>query len=109
MYNLTQLATAFTTASSSLAKTGLVAATLTLASFSSQAVEIDASEVLVAVEQNLTQASQEAIANAKQELILSLQEQISQQLYSVTEIDEAAIALEINEQSLVVTQRAEAK
>ncbi|MBB1268320.1 hypothetical protein [Shewanella sp. SR44-3] len=109
MFNLTQLTSRLTTQSSSLVKTGLVAATLTLASFSSQAVEIDASELLVAVEQNITQASQDALINAKQELILSLQEQISQQLYSVTEIDEAAIAFEINEQNLVVTQRSEAK
>mgnify|MGYP003642244432 FL=1 len=61
----------------------IVAALLVTASVSAQADEISISNTVAALEQNMTQASQEMISNVKQELMLSLQTQIAEQVFEI--------------------------
>jgi hypothetical protein len=61
----------------------IAAALLVTASVSAQADEISISNTVVALEQNMTQASQEMISNVKQELMLSLQTQIAEQVFEI--------------------------
>ncbi|AZG74657.1 hypothetical protein [Shewanella livingstonensis] len=61
----------------------IAAALLVTASVSAQADEISISNTVAALEQNMTQASQEMISNVKQELMLSLQTQIAQQVFEI--------------------------
>ncbi|HBF45959.1 MAG TPA: hypothetical protein DDW91_05525 [Shewanella frigidimarina] len=61
----------------------IAAALLVTASVSAQADEISISNTVAALEQNMTQASQEMISNVKQELMLSLQTQIAEQVFEI--------------------------
>tara|TARA_R110000850_G_scaffold132510_2_gene253583 strand:+ start:45 stop:350 length:306 start_codon:yes stop_codon:yes gene_type:complete len=61
----------------------IAAALLITASVSAQADEISISNTVAALEQNMTQASQEMISNVKQELMLSLQTQIAEQVFEI--------------------------
>jgi hypothetical protein len=54
-------------------------------SVSQKSVALDSNDLVVAVEKNIKDASQEILANAKQEFILSLKEQISQQAFDINE------------------------
>lgn len=61
----------------------IAAALLVTVSVSAQADEISISNTVAALEQNMTQASQEMISNVKQELMLSLQTQIAEQVFEI--------------------------
>ncbi|GGQ08765.1 hypothetical protein [Shewanella litoralis] len=61
----------------------IAAVVLATASVSAQADEMSVSHTLNALEQNMTQASQEMISTAKQEFMLSLQTQIAQQVFEI--------------------------
>lgn len=61
----------------------IAAALLVTASVSAQADEISISNTVAALEQNISQASQEMISNVKQELMLSLQTQIAEQVFEI--------------------------
>jgi hypothetical protein len=61
----------------------IAAALLVTASVSAQADELSTANTVAALEQTMTQASQEMIANVKQELMLSLQAQIADQVFEM--------------------------
>ncbi|MGK0411600.1 MAG: hypothetical protein ACJASB_003805 [Shewanella psychromarinicola] len=61
----------------------VAAALLVTASVSAQADEMSIANTVAALEQTMTQASQEMIANVKQELMLSLQTQIAEQVFEM--------------------------
>jgi hypothetical protein len=61
----------------------IAAALLVTASVSAQADELSTANTVAALEQTMTQASQEMIANVKQELMLSLQAQIAEQAFEM--------------------------
>jgi hypothetical protein len=61
----------------------IAAALLVTASVSAQADEMSTANTVAALEQTMTQASQEMIANVKQELMLSLQTQIAEQVFEM--------------------------
>jgi hypothetical protein len=77
----------------------IAAALLVTASVSAQADEISISNTVAALEQNMTQASQEMISNVKQELMLSLQTQIAEQVFEIN----SALEFASFEQSQVST------
>lgn len=81
MFNLTSIIRS----NKNLVVTGLVAASFAFGSVPAQAIEFDSNDLVVAVEKNIKDASQEILANAKQEFILSLKEQISQQAFDINE------------------------
>jgi hypothetical protein len=81
MFNLTSIIRS----NKNLVVTGLVAASFAFGSVSAQAAEFTTNDIVVAVEKNITAASQDMLANAKQDFILSLKEQISQQAFDINE------------------------
>ena len=80
------------------------AALLVTASVSAQADEISISNTVAALEQNISQASQEMISNVKQELMLSLQTQIAEQVFEINSALEFASFEQPQTSAPVVTE-----
>ena len=82
----------------------IAAALLVTASVSAQADEISISNTVAALEQNISQASQEMISNVKQELMLSLQTQIAEQVFEINSALEFASFEQLQTNAAVLTE-----